>query len=161
LRSRWATNRSVPPGRKIVPNPAARRHPIESTESAPPSNAVAIVRGEILVSEARASRVRIRALAIDTRFAGAPAQKFSSNPNVEGEAFWEHGSRFKQALKKFERPDCVRASYIWFGGDLSNAAERLFEEGAWSKGIQRGVIDTVIENFPLSTPYAGGPWPTI
>ena len=41
-----ATNRSVPPGRKIVPKPAARRQPMESTELAPLAKAIEMVRGE-------------------------------------------------------------------------------------------------------------------
>lgn len=116
---------------------------------------------EILVNEARASRVRVRAMAIDTRFAGEPAHKYASDPNVDGEAFWEHGSRLKQGLKQLEAADATHASYLWFANDLARRPERLFNDEMWLAHQGRGEIDTTIENFPLSTAYVGGPLLTI
>lgn len=110
----------------------------------------------VLVNTARAHRVAVRAMAVDTRFAGEAAHKYASSINVEGEAFWEHGSRLKQQLKGLEDKGARGLCYLWLCGDIARRPERHIDIEPWLTGSGRGALDTTIENFPLTTQYVGG-----
>lgn len=110
----------------------------------------------IILNQAEANQVFVRLLAINTNFAGLPAHKFAADPNVEGEAFWEHLSRLKTQLKSYEAAEAGRHSFFWLADDLAKRGDEAFYAITWKSRPRSGVVSTTIENFPLSTRYRGG-----
>lgn len=111
----------------------------------------------VLLNESRVHRMRIRLVAIETDFAGTRAFKFEADSDVQGEAFWEHGSRVRGYLKSLEDKEKVDCSYVWLAGALRQKPERLVGAEDWLSTANKFIADTVIENHPVKTGCLGGP----
>ena len=110
----------------------------------------------MLYNQAIASPVRVRVVVLETTFAGEAAHKYSSEPDVAGEAFWEHSSRLKQSLKEKEYSERQDVSYFWFASHFAGLAKTAIPEAQWVGDIFDGNVEATIENFPLSTRVVGG-----
>lgn len=111
---------------------------------------------EVMINETASCKLRIRVLVVDADFAGAPPYKYFSDPEVEGEAFWEHGSRLKARLKAKEDEADNHSSYLWLADKTSKTPKYLVSNSNWLAAAQSGEILTEIENFPLKTRFFGG-----
>ncbi len=112
-----------------------------------------VARGLLLAAEANG--IGIRVMSINTDFAGLLVQKYATDANVTGAAFWEHLSRVKPELKKIEAENGAvpGRSYFWIGGRLVG---ELSLDGFSGASIRREIA-TTIENVTVVTPIEGGP----
>lgn len=110
---------------------------------------------EVLSNEALSAGVRIRAACLNSNFAGIPVHHFQGSADVEGEAFWEHSSRIKASLKKFEKLDDLPGSYLWLIGAVSERPDFFFGKLKIVGDARKGSFETEIENFRLQTQYFG------
>lgn len=115
----------------------------------------------ILLNEALVHGMRIRIVALETDFAGTRAFKFEADSDVQGESFWEHGSRVRGSLKSLEDSDRKNCSYVWLAGDLRRKPQRIVGNTDWEANGSKGTVDTLIENHPVKTHYFGGPVCTV
>ena len=111
---------------------------------------------EIIGNEARASGVRVRILAMNADFAGEAAFHFEGQQDVEGEGFWEHGSRIKGELKKLEEPTESQVSYLWLVDRIAKRPRAICGDSAWLESGSRVFVKTKIENFSSQVWCYGG-----
>ncbi|MBR9893699.1 phosphoribosyltransferase [bacterium] len=108
-----------------------------------------------LLAEAHLQNIHLRVIILNTNFAGFSAHKYDNKPTVDGEAFWEHSSRLKTALKKYEKQTIIQ-TYVWLCDETSKSLSmRRKFEGIWPEG-KDGEVECSIENYPLHTEFFGG-----
>lgn len=112
---------------------------------------------ELLLNEAEVHGIFVRIVVVETGFAGGSAFKFEASVDVEGEAFWEHGSRLRAKLKNFESTGDGDCNYMWLAGRLRKNPTRLVRNQSWLDMSDLHRIETDIENYALETACLGGP----
>jgi len=114
----------------------------------------------ILLGRADTHRVCVRCVIIRTDFAGGHAHRYETQPQVEGETFWEHLSEFKKRLKDMDarsglnkKGSPATRSFLWVAGDLldscdtSDIAPQKFNK----------IIRTEVQSVQVMTQVSGGP----
>jgi hypothetical protein len=120
---------------------------------------------KMVLARAHAHGVRLRVLAIKTTFAGDPAYKYETDPDVRGPTFWEHLTELKAHLRAWETRASLNKeglppekSFFWVAGDLIGTLNfpREFVSDRRSE-----VLETEVDNVTVCTEVRGGPvnWP--
>ena len=104
-----------------------------------------------LVRLAGSCGVQLRIVASECGFAGSRAYRLGSDPEVEGERFWEHLSRVKKAVRQLERDVLQRGDSF-----LALAGERLVEHFRAPDGVrfvqmEAGTVESRIEGLMRRT----------
>lgn len=111
---------------------------------------------EVIANEAAAAGIRVRIVAMNANLAGEAAYHFEGQQDVEGEGFWEHGSRIKGQLKARESADDGATSYLWLVDKLAKRPQILCQDSVWLKNSAQLWVETKIENFSSRVRCFGG-----